>query len=243
MKNSPNSNQTDPSKNIGNRRIGVGLRALGAAAALALAACSAPHSGSEKASAHKSTTAPAPTTTEAPVTTTTSPNKVVIHRSEMEAPLLPTGGDYDTGASAVLDAYSPIADFDEASKLADSMTDEALKAKAKHGIELGKASKAMLDVYSTSPDFEEAELLAGSITDPELKARVEAGIQLGHQAKDALTEYGKSYSSDLATQYSDLSSQVASEYVDLNGQVASIYVNDFRLHTTDYLQEYNNAPA
>lgn len=233
------SRNPDPSSMVGNSRPRTALTALMMTGALTLAACTG---GGTEAEPHT----PTPdmrgtTTTVATTTTTTITPPTIQHKSSMDLPQEPMGGDYDLAADAVLAVYDTF-DTDGKSKKVeaqvDAISDPALRQLADRGVDASQASAALLELSSGfNPDFEAVDTLLGYIEDPEMKAVVERSIPAGQQL-DELGDAGQ-----FGQEYQLIKTALVRDWYDLRSEAAHIFANDLMLHTSDYHQRYADAPA
>lgn len=230
---------TDPSLRAGNTRSRNILAALTAAGALTLAACTGGGTEAAPESTALDTTTTTSTTTTTTTTTTVAP--YVQHKSSMDLPQEPVGGDYDLAANAVISVYDTYAIGEKSSeveKMVDSISDPGLRQLADRGVDASQASAAMLELSSGfNPDFEAVNTLLGFIEDPEMRGVVERSIPAGQQL-DELGDAGQ-----FGQEYQLIRTALVRDWYDLRSEVATIFANDLMLHTTSYHQQYADAPA
>ena len=217
------------------------------------------------------TTNPAETTTSTSKpkpATKTSTSAFVMKKANMQLPLTPTGGDYNTAASAAF-AVDNDRDVPKAEGLLGKITNPQIKAQGEHAVQIAMGANAAFDV-SDSYDVLSAEALLGKITLPGVKTRAQEVVSYAIAANAAfdatqgdittaksleaqvtdpklVAQVNKTISQERSgntdgatTTWVGLNDAATSQWVALNDQATSEW-NALYLHTDDYLQQYNQA--
>ncbi|HEY4964159.1 MAG TPA: hypothetical protein VIH90_05680 [Candidatus Saccharimonadales bacterium] len=142
-------------------------------------------------------------------TTTTAP---VLTQQSLEAPLIPTGGDYNNAAQAAYDA--DIGDSTDAIQLLSTLTDPAILAQAEKAVQIGYAAEAAYDAQGS--DSTDANSLLSLVTLPSVAPKARKAVAYGTAERAA---YDAAYNQDYTTAQS-LETQI-SAFPYLVGQVQS----------------------
>lgn len=257
------------------RTIGIGLISAAALGGYALGESGNGHSS---AANKPKVVATAPATPKSTEIKTTAPKPKpshsatsvpVLKKADMQPPLSPTGGEYNTAAQAVADVYGG-GDVQSGEALLKTIKNPEIKAQTNHALQEAIAARAMADVYGGG-DVDSAEGLLKLVTLPDIQPKAEEAVSTAIAYQAAADAYGggdtasakalesKITDPKLVTQveamihdmqtnnsdgasnvYDQLGTEASNQYDSIGSPIADEY-SQLNRHTDSYLQQYNNA--
>jgi hypothetical protein len=190
-------------------------------------------------------------------------------KADMQAPLAPTGGDYNNAEAAARAADA--GDISTAVNLLTTLTDPAITIQAEHAVQAGYADRASL--AASSGDLDTANSFLGSVTLPDLWGKtltafdtaladraalaatsasgsdydtarsLEAHITYPQIVAKVENTIGLEKSGDINganASWNDLHRAALTEWSDLHSQALAEW-DTLYLHSSNYLEQYNAA--
>ena len=103
----------------------------------------------------------------------------LVSKAEMQVPLTPSGGDYNTAAQAAYDVTNGNSDVTSAEKLLAKIENPTAKILGGHAVQMGIAELAAYNVSNGNSDVTNAEKLYDMITLPDVQSKAKVAIEKG----------------------------------------------------------------